>query len=100
MLKQTLKGAAIAGVVASMLMGGAAFAKDSKDAAKDVKCSGVNECKGKGACHSADNGCAGQNGCKGKAWVKMSEKDCTAKGGKVVAEAEKEKPAEKPAPKK
>jgi len=91
MLKQTLKGALIASAVASMLAGGSAFAKDEKAAAKDVKCSGVNECKGKGACSSADNSCAGQNGCKGKAWVKMSEKDCKAKGGKVVAEADKKK---------
>ena len=93
MLKQSLKGAAIAGVVASLLAGGAAFAKD-KDAAKDVKCAGVNDCKGKGACHTADNGCAGQNGCQGKGWVKLSEKDCKAKNGTVVAEGEK------PAPKK
>jgi hypothetical protein len=92
MFKQTLKGALIASAVASMLGGGTAFAgKDDKAAAKDVKCSGVNECKGKGACSSADNACAGQNGCKGKAWTKMSEKDCTAKGGKVVAEADKKK---------
>jgi hypothetical protein len=46
MFKQTLKGAAIAAAVASMLVGGPAFAKD-KDAAKEVKCS----CKG--ACHAA-----------------------------------------------
>jgi hypothetical protein len=92
MLKQTLKGALIASGVASLLSSGVAFAGDkAKDAPKDVKCAGVNECKGKGACHGADNGCSGQNGCKGKGWTKMSEKDCTAKGGKVVAEADKAK---------
>ena len=44
---------------------------------------GGNECKGKGACGSADHSCAGQNSCKGKGWVMTSEADCKAKGGKV-----------------
>ena len=52
-----------------------------------VHCSGINDCKGKGGCSSADNSCKGKNGCKGKGWMETSEKDCTAKKGKVVTPA-------------
>jgi uncharacterized membrane protein len=70
-----------------------AFAGD-KDAKADGKihCAGINSCKGKGGCKSANNSCAGQNGCSGKGWVEASEKECKDKGGKVVADmAEKKK---------
>ena len=84
-----------AAAVASMFAS-AAFAgpkempkKDAKDAAAQVKCSGVNECKAKGACGGATHDCAGQNECKGKGWVTLAEKDCKAKGGTVVADAMK-----------
>jgi len=50
----------------------------------EVKCSGINSCKGTGACGSATNACAGQNSCKGKGWIKASKADCEAKGGKVI----------------
>lgn len=51
-----------------------------------VHCSGVNSCKGQGACKSAQNGCKGQNSCKGQGWVESaSMEDCTSKGGSVVS---------------
>ncbi len=50
-----------------------------------VHCLGVNGCKGKSDCATADSACKGHNGCKGKGWVAMSAKDCKAKGGKVEA---------------
>ncbi len=50
----------------------------------EVKCAGINACKGKGACASASNACAGQNSCKGQGWIKASKADCDAKGGTVV----------------
>jgi uncharacterized membrane protein len=93
------KGTLIAGAVASMFAMGAfaadppaAAAKDTKEAAK-VKCVGLNECKGKGACGGAGNACAGKNECKGKGISPMSEADCKAKKGTVVAEAPKAAPA-------
>ncbi len=52
--------------------------------AADVKCSDVNDCKGKGACKSKENACKGENSCKGKGWTSMSAADCTAKGGKAA----------------
>jgi hypothetical protein len=85
----------IAAAVASLFAGGA-FAdpktpakKDAKDTVAQVKCTGVNECKGKGACGGATHDCAGHNECKGKGWVTLAEKDCKAKGGTVVADAKK-----------
>lgn len=53
--------------------------------ADGVKCMGVNECKGTGACGVAGgHSCAGQNECKGKGWVKISQADCDSQGGSVL----------------
>ena len=50
-----------------------------------TKCAGLNECKGKGACKSAQNDCKGKNACKGKGFVETkSMQDCTQKGGKAL----------------
>jgi hypothetical protein len=71
---------------------------DEKSAAKksDVKCAGVNSCKGQGACAGKDNSCGGQNGCAGKGWIHTaSEKECKDKGGTVVASADKAKDGDK-----
>ncbi|MEW6433081.1 MAG: hypothetical protein AB1730_16380 [Myxococcota bacterium] len=82
------KGVMLASAVASLFASAALAAdkapkKDAKGTAPaEVRCEGVNECKGKGACGGATHGCAGQNECKGKGWVVMSEKECKAKGGK------------------
>jgi uncharacterized membrane protein len=84
MLKDAMKGAVVAGMVASLFAGGTAFAKHEGKSGGDVKCSGINDCKGKGACSSAEHSCAGKNDCKGKGWIKVSEKDCQARGGAVV----------------
>ena len=50
----------------------------------EVKCSGVNACKGRGDCATATSECKGHNSCKGKGWVKASAKDCKLKGGKSM----------------
>lgn len=88
-------GFAVAAAVVGMLATGHQFAGDQgqKGSGKNVKCSGVNACKGHGECGAADgsHACAGKNECKGKGWVKVkSEKDCTDKGGTVVKEEKKE----------
>jgi len=85
----------LAAAVASMFAGAAyagdppkdAKKADAKDTAAQIKCTGVNECKGKGACGGANHGCAGNNECKGKGWITLAEKDCKAKGGTVLADA-------------
>jgi hypothetical protein len=41
-----------------------------------VHCYGVNSCKGKSHCKTAENACKGKNSCKGKGWLKESAAKC------------------------
>ena len=64
--------------------------KAEKGASKEVKCAGINSCKGEGGCKGKTNSCKGQNTCKGQGWTKAkSEKECKAKGGTIVADEKK-----------
>lgn len=83
-------GVAIASAAAALLLSGCGNNPPadkamgmSKSEAK-VKCSGINSCKGKGACGTAKHDCAGKNACKGQGWMKTSKEECVTKGGKVV----------------
>lgn len=81
----TMKGALIAASVAGLFAGGGsvAFAQEAKEGEK-IMCSGINSCKGSGACAGAGHACAGKNGCKGHGLTKTTKEDCKAKGGKEV----------------
>ena len=59
---------------------------ETKTTSSKVRCAGINECSGKGACSGASNGCAGKNQCKGKGWIELEgdELACTDKGGTLV----------------
>ena len=84
------KGIFIASAAAALLLTGAAVARaDEKMGGDQVRCAGINACKGQGSCASAHNACAGKNECKGKGVMSMSESDCKAKGGTVLADAKK-----------
>jgi hypothetical protein len=90
MIREVVKGAALAAAVCSLFAAGSARSDDKMEKAKQgdqaVQCAGINSCKGKGSCSSADNSCKGQNTCKGKGWTETkSAKACTDKGGTVVA---------------
>lgn len=50
---------------------------------KKVPCYGVNACKGKSECKTANNACNGQNDCKGKGYVMKTAKSCKKSGGKT-----------------
>ncbi len=84
-MNRQITGALIATAVAGLLLTGQAGAQEgsSGEKAAKVKCTGGNECKGKGSCGTAEHSCAGQNACKGKGWIMTSDADCKAKGGKV-----------------
>ncbi|HXH82858.1 MAG TPA: hypothetical protein VNN07_08025 [Candidatus Tectomicrobia bacterium] len=85
-MNPTGKGLAIATAVAALVLAGNAstVAQDKDKAKTEVKCVGLNDCKGKGACKSARNDCKGKNACKGKGFVTLaSAEECTQKGGKV-----------------
>ena len=57
---------------------------DQQQASGNVKCLGVNECKGQGQCGvPGGHSCAGQNECRGKGWISIPEAECTANGGTV-----------------
>ena len=61
-----------------------ATSADKAAASANVKCLGVNECKGKGECGvPGGHSCAGQNECKGKGWILLPKAECDAKGGSV-----------------
>jgi hypothetical protein len=82
------KGFMIATAVATLALGGelTALAQD-KTKAEPLKCAGLNDCKGKGACKSVLNDCKGKNSCKGKGFMPTAtSKECSDKGGKVLAE--------------
>lgn len=74
----------IASAAAGLVLSGAVNARAEEKTGGDVYCSGINSCKGAGACSGATHGCAGKNGCKGQGIVKSTEKECKEKGGKVV----------------
>ena len=80
------KGITIATAVATMVLAGHVTAMGQAKATDSmIKCAGLNECKGKGACKSAQNDCKGKNACKGKGFVETkSMQDCTQKGGKAL----------------
>jgi len=53
--------------------------------AADVKCGGVNACKGQSACKGGASPGKGQNACKGQGWSAAADaKACTDQGGKVL----------------
>ena len=92
-MKTALKvtGFSMATAAATLLLAGCSTGGDSASMAKasgakmaDVKCSGINSCKGTSACATATSSCKGQNSCKGKGWIKTSKSNCSAKGGKVI----------------
>lgn len=86
-----LSGMTIASAAATLVLAGCSNHDDKhamkmqKSQTAEVKCSGINACKGTSACATAKSACSGQNACKGQGWVKASAADCKAKGGKVVS---------------
>jgi uncharacterized membrane protein len=82
---KVLLASAVAGMLA--LTGLSASAQEAKEAkGEKVKCYGVNECKGHGACGGAGHACAGQNACKGQGFIEVDSKDACLKmeGGRLT----------------
>jgi uncharacterized membrane protein len=59
-------------------------AAEESAATDQVKCSGINACKGTSECATASSACKGQNSCKGHGWINASQSECDEKGGTVV----------------
>lgn len=81
---RNISGASLAAAAALLLVAGCStYDKPAQSA--EVHCSGINACKGQGACKSATNSCKGQAACKGQGWLPTaSAEECTAAGGKVI----------------
>jgi uncharacterized membrane protein len=47
----------------------------------NVKCMGVNACKGHSSCKTANSSCKGQNSCKGQGFVEVNKAVCDQLGG-------------------
>lgn len=95
-----MNGRSIAMAVCGLMLTAAPSVVHAGDKTKEakVKCQGINECKGKGKCATADNKCAGLNACGGKGWIEVTEKECKAKNGTIVAEKKPDDKAKTPAP--
>jgi uncharacterized membrane protein len=85
MTRKKMTGLLLASTAAA-LFGAANIASAAEQAASsaDVKCMGINACKGTSECASANNACQGHNSCKGQGWVHATKEECEAKGGKVI----------------
>ena len=69
----------LAAAAASLFLAGAAgLVAAPASAAEEVKCEGVNSCKGHGECKTASNACKGQNGCGGKGFLMLTQAECDA----------------------
>jgi hypothetical protein len=75
--------AALAAAAFTLAVTGAVFTAPPAEAAQ-VKCQGVNACKGQAACKGESNSCKGQNACKGQGWINATAEQCKAWGGTVV----------------
>lgn len=74
--------------------GGDDAAADTADVAaaadEQVKCFGINSCKGESVCAvnkpelGIEHSCAGENDCSGKGWIKASRGDCESQDGEVL----------------
>jgi uncharacterized membrane protein len=87
-----LSGVALAAAAAGLLLSGAVAADEGaagKTADANIKCAGINACKGQTACKSASNECKGKNSCQGKGFLTVSKADCVAKKGTELKEEKK-----------
>lgn len=77
-------GAALAAAALGLAIAGTALTIPAS-AAGDIKCAGINSCKGHSECKMANSSCKGLNACKGQGWLPTASADeCTSKGGKVI----------------
>ncbi len=79
---ELLSGAALATAAAALFATTALIAAPAAQAEEAiVKCHGVNACRERGNCGSADHKCKGQNACKGKSFVPVTKAICDQLGG-------------------
>jgi hypothetical protein len=75
----TTRQGALAAAAASLFataLGSLALAPPAAAAENEIKCEGVNQCKGTSACKTLFSACAGQNSCKGKGFLMLTPAEC------------------------
>lgn len=80
-LKASVSGALLAVAAAGIFQVSAVQTTAAATSAK-VRCIGVNACKGKSECKTAEAQ-KGQNACKGHGLLFLSEEQCKMRGGKI-----------------
>ncbi len=78
-------GLSIATAAAIVAMSGLSIAAPASAADDNVKCFGVNSCKGQSDCKAASHDCKGQNTCKGQGFKAETAAKCKADGGSTTA---------------
>jgi hypothetical protein len=67
----------LASAAATLFVAGIGGGADTASAEHhEVKCEGVNACKGQSDCKTATSDCAGHNSCKGKGFKMLSPEEC------------------------
>lgn len=70
---------------ASQSQTAASQAATPADPTQAVKCYGLNSCKGKSQCQTANNSCSGKNSCKGNGFMMVpTQQECLTKGGSLT----------------
>ncbi|MES2935088.1 MAG: hypothetical protein V4805_16545 [Pseudomonadota bacterium] len=92
-MKRDIKsGTLLAAAAAAMALSGSvnAAATTPVYANDNVKCVGINSCRGKGACATATNACKGHNSCSGKGYVRTTAAACLDLGGGMLLDTAKD----------
>ena len=85
-IKRQTAGLVLASAAAALFATADVVIAAEESGAAQVKCAGINSCKGTSECATATSSCKGHNSCKGQGWVHTSAADCEEKGGTVVTE--------------
>lgn len=67
--------ALLASAAAGLFLAGAAVLPAHAEE-EQVRCYGINACKGKGECGGKGHSCAGENSCRGKGCIKLPKEKC------------------------
>ena len=82
------KSIALASAAAALFVAGVAAPAHAEDEGQ-IKCEGVNACRGQSSCKTAASQCAGKNSCKGKGFLMLTPEECEQAKAKLAGEEKK-----------
>lgn len=84
-MKMPFSGLMIAMSAAALFACGGDETPDPSTQTQEIKCAGINDCKGHSDCAGANSDCKGLNDCAGTGYLlTASDKECMDKGGTVI----------------